>query len=255
MKNINNMLKSSHKVSLPRWEKAQKWQLAGWKKQNMHKTLYRRFAQWSKSIIKEKMHNSGDDWNLWWANKFNYYELIPQELDNVIELGCGPYTNMRIILQKFKINHVVCSDPLVLHYVTFKGRWLAEAWKERTILIDDHKAEECPFASNYFDLTILINVLDHVHDALLCLRQAIRITKSGGHLIIGQDLTNFEDARRIGDDIGHPIRIDHEMLDRVLLPNFRIDLYKILNREEGRNPNAHYGTYIFTGKKDKYSEY
>jgi len=43
--------------------------------------------------------------------------------------------------------------------------------------------------------------------------------------------------------------LDHCGLDRVLLPVFDVELRKVLSREEGRNPQAHYGTYLFIGKK------
>jgi SAM-dependent methyltransferase len=146
--------------------------------------------------------------------------------------------------------HVYCSDLLAKHYITFKGRWLTEAWERGDICNDDYPIEECPFAPNYLDLVVLINVLDHVRDIILCLRQAIRITKPEGYLVVGQDLSNMEDALRTGDDIGHLIRIDHGTLDRELMLHFDPLLHKILGREEGRNPLAHYGTYIFIGREN-----
>lgn len=121
-------------------------------------------------------------------------------------------------------------------------------------MIDDHSLENCPYGSDYFDLVVLINVLDHVMDGMLSLRQAVRITKSGGYLVLGQDLTNSDDIARVGEDIGHPIRIGHEALDRELVPHFEPTMRRILPKEEGRNPAAHYGTYLFVGHKGESSE-
>jgi len=97
----------------------------------------------------------------------------------------------------------------------------------------------------------MINVLDHVRDALACLREAIRVTRPDGYFLLGQDLTGVEDYQREIplDDIGHPIRIDHFTLDELLLPQFEIVMHKVLPREQGRNPACHYGTYIFVGKR------
>ena len=40
----------------------------------------------------------GDDWNHWWAEHFDDYRFLPEHLGDYIELGCGPYTNTRLIL-------------------------------------------------------------------------------------------------------------------------------------------------------------
>jgi SAM-dependent methyltransferase len=193
--------------------------------------------------------DEGDDWNLWWQGKFEAYHPVPTVGENAIELGCGPFTNMRIIARGRSFKHVICSDPLVKEYVKFRGRWLAEAWKSGRVMIDDHPLEECPFASGFFDLVVLINVLDHVMDSLQCLWHAIRITKPGGCLILGQDLSDADDIARIGEDVGHPIRIGHAILDKSLIPEFIPLIHRILPRSEGRNPTAHYGTYVFIGRK------
>ncbi len=236
------------KVSKDRWQAAQEWEHRVWLSENG--SPLRRLAR--SVLAKLGARNFiGDDWNHWWREKFDGYRIVPAELENVIELGCGPYTNIRLIKTGRKIQYLICSDPLVKHYIRFKGRWLSEAWRRGEILIDDHPAEECPFATCYFDLTVMINVLDHVRDAMQCLDQAMRITKPGGLLVVGQDLTNSGDLSNpaIRDDVGHPIRLTHEILDEKLLPGFEPVLYRILLRAEGRNPVAHYGTYIFIGQK------
>lgn len=241
------MSKLPLKVSSERWKQAQGWELNLWRTQNIPKG--KGWRALLKRLIRRIKPDPGDDWNFWWAAKFDGYQAIPTELENAIELGCGPYTNMRLILPGRRIKHVWCSDPLAKYYITFKGRWLAEAYKAGKVLLDDHPLEECPFASDYFDLVVCINVLDHVRDSILCIRQLVRITKPGGYLVVGQDLSNEGDVLSTGDDIGHPIRIDHCTLDQELMPQFEPVIYRILGREEGRNPSAHYGTYIFIGRK------
>ena len=91
------------------------------------------------------------------------------------------------------------------------------------------------------------NVLDHVQDAPKCIQEAIRITKAGGCLVIGQDLSDEGDRERVGFDVGHPIMLDQAVLDSALLPLLSPLYYKILPREQGRNPSAHYGTYLLIG--------
>lgn len=243
-------------VSLERWQQAQEWEGAYWRAQHPDRThllttpLKKLIAKvLDKPGRETDQPSAGDDWNYWWAQQFEHYRCLPQTFKNVIELGAGPYTNIRVILEGRSASHLICSDPLVQEYLRFRGQWLTRMWQEGRVYVDDHPLEECPFASDYFDLVVVINVLDHCRDSLACIRQAVRITQPGGYLVIGQDLTNIDDVQRIGDDIGHPIRIDHDTLDKELLPGFRKVHYKILNREEGRNPSAHYGTYVFIGQK------
>jgi ubiquinone/menaquinone biosynthesis C-methylase UbiE len=115
-------------------------------------------------------------------------------------------------------------------------------------VIDDHPIEECPFASDYFDVTVMINVLDHVRDAEACMREATRIVKPGGYFILGQDLTDPAELAGRPEDVGHPILLG----ESDLVPHleaFEPVLHRTLPREEGRNPEAHYGTLVFAGRK------
>jgi SAM-dependent methyltransferase len=235
-------------VPSDRWQKAQRWEGELWRRSNRPlRNTARRILQRLGLCNRE----IGDDWNHWWAEKMNQYSFIPRRVENAIEFGCGPYTNLRLISKGRVIEHAYCSDPLLHTYLKFRYTWLSESHRKHRVLVDDHPMEEAPFASNFFDLVVIINVLDHVRDASECLRQAIRVTKSGGLLLLGQDLTSKEDMRvpQVRDDIGHPIRLDHEILDSFLLSKFDTVLHSILSRDEGREPSAHYGTYLFAGCK------
>jgi ubiquinone/menaquinone biosynthesis C-methylase UbiE len=117
---------------------------------------------------------------------------------------------------------------------------------------DDHPIEELPFKDDYFDLTVMINVLDHVQNAELCISNAIRITKPGGIIIIGNELSNESDLismQNAEGEIGHPIKMDHTWLDHHIHDRLEPIVHKILPREAGRDPAHHYGVYVFSGKK------
>ena len=99
-----------------------------------------------------------------------------------------------------------------------------------------------------FDAVVMINVLDHVRDADLCMQKAIELLRPGGYFVLGQDLSDEEDIAHHPYDIGHPIRLQREDLDVHLEPLstvFRNDLA----REEGREPRLHYSTLVYSGKK------
>jgi hypothetical protein len=73
------------KVDDTRWKAAQEFEL--------------RFAQ--------KKAGSGDDYNVWWYKAFNHYDFLRQRrFQNVIEVGCGPHTNIRLILPLISVERL-----------------------------------------------------------------------------------------------------------------------------------------------------
>jgi SAM-dependent methyltransferase len=237
------------KTSSKRWEEAQAWELSVWQEVERSRARKRYRLPIVGPILRRfRRHREGDDWNRWWAERFEHYQTLPSEIENYVELGCGPYTNTRLILRDRKVGHVVCSDPLIKEYIKLEDTWVSRQCRAGRISIDDHPIEECPFADGYFDVVVMTNVLDHVRDAGGCLENAVRITKPGGHLVIGQELSNEEDVALSKDDPGHPIFLGLKFIVahlRDLTPVLRRDL----GREEGRNPSAHFATMVYIGKK------
>lgn len=241
-------------VSEDRWKEAQKWEQHYWvSAQNQR-------ARFGKNWIWRLMHLAGlvpkyrgEDWNKWWMDRFDGYRFVPERVHNAIEVGCGPYSNVRLMLGRTRFDHLVLSDPLIRTYVGFKLTFVADMYRSLACTIDDHPLEELPFASDYFDLAVKINVLDHVRDARACMDTLVRIVKPGGILIIGQDLTDEADLEFLKNDPGsdgHPIKLRHEWFDEWLGPHrFEPIISKVLSRQEGRAPAAHYGTLIFAGRK------
>ena len=240
------------KVTHERWAQAQSWERENQIALERFRARGARNQIWRVlSWLGLKPRHRGDDSNNWWYEKFEHYSFLPPHMDSAIELGCGPFTNMRLILKACTPAHVVLSDPLIRTYVNFPLAFVADMYQRAACMLDDHPIEDCPYASDYFDLVVMTNVLDHVQDADACLRQAVRITKPGGFLIIGQELSDQKDAEIIQKDpgvIGHPILVDHLWLDGHLAA-FTPVLKKVLPRAEGRGPAYHYGTYLFAGQK------
>jgi ubiquinone/menaquinone biosynthesis C-methylase UbiE len=109
------------------------------------------------------------------------------------------------------------------------------------------KLEDLPYRDNQMDLIICINVLDHVNDYDRCMQEIYRVLNTDGLLILGQDLSNQEDQELCPEsytDIGHPIKLDHVIIEKSLEGKYSHLFKKILSREEGRNPGAHYGTFL-----------
>jgi SAM-dependent methyltransferase len=240
-------------VTQERWQDAQKWEEHHWVHAQRMRARYFKNTIWrALSTFGVVGKYRGDDWNLWWRNQFDEYKFLPATVENAIEVGCGPYTNVRLMLDRCSIKHLVLSDPLIRTYVRFKLTFVREMYQKAACILDDHPLEELPFAPNYFDLAVMINVLDHVQDAGRCMETLIKILRPGGWLIIGQDLTNDEDLKALKLDpgaAGHPIKLDHHWFEPYL-QNFQPTLKKVLNREQSREPHQHYGALIFAGRKN-----
>lgn len=214
---------------------------------------------------------SGDDWNLWWQEKFdNYNFLAGLTFPNVLEVGCGPHTNIKFILPRINFRKVFMEDPLIQFYVTHfitekenrlkvfkdllfgKGNecnFLLKLFANPEIVVDLSSArlEELPYRDGIMDMVVCINVLDHVNDYDRCMFEINRVLRKEGMFILGQDLSNEEDLRSCPEsysDIGHPIKVDHQVLDDTLANGYTKLMRKVLPRAEGRNPTAHYGTYL-----------
>jgi SAM-dependent methyltransferase len=235
------------------WKEAQQWEEAHWVRTQKLRARFGKNYIWR--VLRRLglvEYYRGNDYNDWWADKFNRFEFVPATIENAIEVGCGPYTNIRLILDRHPAKHLVLSDPLIRTYVKFKLTFVAAMYARAQCVLDDHPLEELPYRDNYFDLTVMINVLDHVRDAGECVQNVIRVTKPGGIVIIGQDLTNEQDLEALKNDpgaVGHPIKLDAEWFDPYLGSGFEPILDKVLSREEGRDPQHHYGTLLFAGRK------
>jgi SAM-dependent methyltransferase len=241
---------SVRRVSAERWQEAQAWELEVWR-DGYRKRGWKRLV-WPVAAPVLRALNWrrawGDDWNHWWKERFDGYRFLPERLGDYAELGCGPYTNTRLILEGRTASRVVCSDPLVRSYATFRGRWLAEAHRAGRIEIDDHPIEDLPFAPESFDTVVMINVLDHVRDADACMRKALEILRPGGYFVLGQDLSDDADVASHPYDVGHPIRLRREDLDPYL-EGLETVHRRDLTRAEGREPRLHYATLVFAGRK------
>lgn len=247
--------KEYKKVSYIRWQQAQAFEKGYWESDQRDRARYGKNVVYSLlTLAGLRPKYRGDDWNHWWQKHFDHYKFLPNNVDNAIELGCGPFTNIRLITEICRPRHLVLSDPLISTYAGFKFTFVSEMCQKGLCSIDNHPIEECPYAPDYFDLVVMINVLDHVRDAYACMEKAKSITRHGGILIIGQNLFNQEDLAKMppgGPHVGHPIKVDHTWLDHLLMSTFDPVLYQVLPRENSRNPKCQSGTYLFAGKKRK----
>ena len=259
------------------------------------------YATWARAQEFEKAFatvtmNHDGDWNDWWAARFNNYEAISGNFfKNVLEVGCGPHTNIRFLQDKIEYERIFLEDPLIQFYITHSllretavvrvkrrikrfhdiirsrgvpftvrvkrlikrlmnkraglPNYALRLFQEQAGRVDlsSSKLECLPYSDSSMDLVICINVLDHVNDCGACMEQMYRVLRVGGFLVLGQDLTNDEDLENYPEsktDIGHPIKVDHIYLAAAIEWKYKAVFERLLKREEGRNPLAHYATYV-----------
>lgn len=251
-------------VDKQKWDDAQGFESSVWISGNRKNSYLHVIAKFYRALRKSPRYffkllqyrdfYAGDDWNFWWKEKFENYQSLPNHLPRALEVGCGPYTNLRLVSKLKKIDEMHCLDPLMDLYLSFKYTWLSVMAKKEKVLTYKRQGEDLGFVDNYFDLVICNNVLDHVENAETCLKEIYRVLKVGGYFVFGQDLSNQEDIskQRLEDRgfVGHPIKLDDKVLDSFLVNKYEIKLKKVLQRAEGRNPRHHYGTYLFIGIRE-----
>ena len=193
----------------------------------------------------------GDDWNYWWAEQFDGYRFLPEKLGEFIELGCGPYTNTRIIFQERTASRVVCSDPLAETYIQLKDRWLAHAHREGLVEIDSHPIEELPFEPGYlrrrgdeqrFGPRARRGPVPARRPPACCDPAAYFIHRPGPQQ---RETTCVNHPHDIGHPTGWGDGGRRPAPGRASTPFLR----KELSRDEGRDPRLHYATLIYAGTK------
>ena len=177
--------------------------------------------RWNKAISAEQAvwanhRGFNDRWDDHLSG-FNNYKILPNYLGNMIEIGCGPYTQtlpiLRLKNKHVNISQLTLSDPNVRAYMTQVKEC---SYKNGTLIGFDHipttilglKSEEMYSFPNTFDTILMINVLEHTQNAYQILQNLYNALKINGILIFAErwwDHLYEEKSYQI--DTLHPIRI------------------------------------------------
>lgn len=120
------------------------------------------------------------------ALRFNHYEAVPMQCGEVLEIGCGPFTQARSILNGRSILSLTLLDPLLADYLDHPYcSYRSGKFYEHPVNLLAIPAGKLP-ASLSFDLVICVNVIEHVFNAALVLDKLISAVRLGGYLILGE---------------------------------------------------------------------
>ncbi len=179
-------------LSVPetRWQQAQRYERDTWMTYNL---------------------GSIDDRNGEHAERFGGYAALPQDLGDVIELGCGAFTNLRLILPDRKAASVTLLDPLLEAYQQHPHCH----YKDGTLAGHPVKTVAKPIEGyntrQKFDTIVMINVLPHCQDAHKIMHWIDVHLKAGGWLVFGE----YPSVMSPNDlyDVGHPLRFTEAQLN------------------------------------------
>ena len=226
-------------VSKERWETAQAYERNTW--------------------IKE-CRDAADDRNYDHCEMFERYRALKgMVFPRAIELGCGPFTNLRLISGQCRIKACTLLDPLIREYLdhphcAYDRQFLrAESrlsfplcmsglfWREgrvlrtlrRRITVEAMLAmpiEEMPIGGRY-DLVVLMNVLEHCYNIDKVFQQVAAMMGQGSILVFHDKYLENGESGEAGHvyDAGHPLRPRRDAIDAFLGEHFR-PLYRKVGR-------------------------
>ena len=197
-------------VSRERWETAQRYEHAEW-------------------MIRGTAAN--DDRNLYHKDTFEGYECLNNiDVNSFMELGCGPFTNARIILEKFpNIKEVTLLDPLINDYLKHPHC----KYKSSTLDLQSGRSVKANLipssierydADETFDVIVMINVLEHCFDIPKIFSNVDRILNVGGIFIYADkqfDIDTIREMAKFKYNAGHPIRPTKEYVNSFLDEKFK----------------------------------
>lgn len=202
------------KVDNERWKEAQKYE---------RKT-------WCDSPAK----NMGTDRNEEHEKHFQGYGqlnfLLPNNI-SIIELGCGPFTNLRLIMSSLykTFSRIDLLDPLIEDYVknttncTYKYGTLNN-FKINTITTPiENFAPACKY-----QLVVMINVIEHCFDVDLIFEKIYEMLDQDGIFLFHDKFVQEKNVNTIHDnyyDSGHPLKLTFKYVKQKIDGKF-ISIYR-----------------------------
>ena len=224
-------------VDKSRWEEAQRYEKHTWMALNQ-----------ATSTDRNEDHRE---------NFNNYKDLEGRLFERGIELGCGPFTNMRLIIQHCTVERLYLLDPLIESYlqhpfcqyknhrlggvfgtITKNGilgifhnprkAYRTGGWFGKSVQVVNSMIEEYPIREN-FDLIVMINVIEHCQNVFTIIQKISDLLLSGGTFVFHDRLYNaveLEEFTKNLYDSGHPLRVDQSVIREFLQNNFETVMSK-----------------------------
>ncbi len=187
------------------WHKAQVWELDVWL---------------TTTIFEDRV-----DQHLAWFQQYSALDKLIREgntrLGNVVEIGCGPFTQSIAMLRKIgfsTLDSLTLVDPLIDLYLQKVQK---VPYRENRFLFDKPThlvrmgAEDAGLflRPGHYDTVVMLNVIEHGTNAVKILSTLWKLLKPGGTLVFHE--YNYEDRGFVWD-VGHPIKLHRRTYDTLL---------------------------------------
>ena len=215
------------KVTIERWQKAQRTESKHWM---------------------ELGKNANDDRNFYHLNKFKNLEYLKNyKFSHALEIGCGPFTNLRLIANKLNINKCSLNDPLIKTYFnhefcSYKNQknillqidnngFLNKLFPKKLKVINFFSTPFEEIVTNQkFDLIVVINVIEHCYDIELFFSRLLNMLSPSGVVIFEDklyDINKLKDEVYNLYDAAHPLRVSSKIVTDFLYNNIDVLFEKI----------------------------
>lgn len=145
---------------------------------------------------------------------FDDYAALPKDCGDVLEIGCGPFTQSIHVLDGREYKSLTLTDPLAKRYREVHRRctYRDGTVNGRPVTVEHLPGENLPYKEQ-FDTVIIINVLEHVLDADAVMDRAFEALRPGGYIVFGErdTPTDWVPENEL-DKTLHPIRLSSEWL-------------------------------------------
>lgn len=154
---------------------------------------------------------------------FERFRGLPRYLGDTLEIGAGPYTKTKLILENQpdrRVSHVTLLDPLIEEYI--KNGKIKTSYPDRYLVVNGvpipttliAAGGEDPLPVRRYDTVILVNTLEHCYNAVVVLNNAYQSLKPGGILIFGESFAEITMLQT--SDTCHPIQLMQAFLANYL---------------------------------------
>lgn len=174
-------------------------------------------ARWQQALTYERATwmdynpQTSSDRNEFHAEQFGDYVALPGDLGNVVELGCGPFTNLRLILKDRTANSVTLVDPLIKSYIHHPNcAYANEMLAGQDVTLVESAVEDWKTRKK-FDTVVMVNVIPHCRDANAVLDTVRKLLKKGGLLVIAEHPREHPAADHY--DVGHPLALKAHVIE------------------------------------------
>ena len=185
-------------ISAERWEEAQRYEATCWL---------------------ERYRTATDDREREHAARFDGYRaLAGNTYAHAIELGCGPFTQIRRILRGgVDAEELTLVDPLLDRYEELPNCSYLRLARGRRLIRYASTLEDLRVPARGYDLVVSINVLEHCRDSEACLDTLRTLARKGGTIVISEPgiaRADLDEVLAKTKDAGHPIRVADDRLHR-----------------------------------------